>query len=60
MTAFEQIKNEIERHKKMMDDWDVQDSWYRHSTAGIKQKALYEYAIELLESIRDNCDEGQR
>jgi len=60
MKAFEHVENEIERHKKMMDDWNVQDPWYRHSTAGMRQKALYEYAIELLESIRDNCDEGQR
>ena len=60
MKAFEQIENEIERHKKMLDDWQIRDAWYRNSTAGRRQKALYEYAIELLESIQDNCDEGQR
>ena len=59
MKAFDCTKNEIERHQKMMDDWNVQDLWYRNSTAGRKQKALYEYTIEVLESIRDNCDEGQ-
>lgn len=60
MKAFNHIENEIERHKMMLDDWQIQDAWYRHSTAGMRQKAIYEYAIELLESIRDNCDEGQR
>ena len=59
MKAYNCVKNEIEHHKKMLDDWHRQDAWYRHSTAGIKQKALYEYAIEVLESIRNNCEEGE-
>lgn len=59
MKVFNCIENEIERHKEMLDDWRTQDAWYRNSTAGRRQKALYEYAIEVLESIRDNCDEGQ-
>ena len=59
MTAFNHIANEIERHKAMLDEWNAQAPWYRHSTAGMKKKALCEYAIEVLTGIQDNCDEGK-
>ena len=59
MKAYNCVKNEIEHHEEMLNNWYSQDAWYRHSTAGIKQKALYEYAIEVLKGIRDSCEEGQ-
>lgn len=59
MTAFHRIEDEIRRHKVMLDEWNAQAPWYRHSAAGIKKKALYEYAIEVLSGIQDHCDEGQ-
>ena len=56
MTALENVQNMIERHQEMHRDWYCQDAWYRNSTAGRRQKAMYEYALEVLESIRD-CSE---
>ena len=59
MKAFHHIEDEIRRHKAMLDEWNAQDLWYRHSAAGIQKRALYEYAIEVLTGIQDHCDKGQ-